>query len=231
MKSIRYALAALLAAVPVAGIAAPVPQAAVQPPVSEAHAAELLALIFPQERIIALNLASAQKELDAGYAANDKVIALEPKQPGIRAALVAAAMRELEAIYRRGLPALDAELRAMLRQRLSDAESIELIAFFGSPTGAKLVAAMNEGVAASDGDTQADFRADGRNRAVSAIGPEDGPALEAFGRSAAYPKVKQLTPAIQAASDRAFAAMSQQLDERLPALSRETIQAFPGTVR
>ncbi|SFR97825.1 DUF2059 domain-containing protein [Sphingomonas jatrophae] len=216
------AAAALLLAVPAsARPAAPALTA------SQTQVDTLLGILFPIDRLLQLNLAAWQEELAATFDADPALVAREKAAPGLRARVIEAGLAEVRDAYGGELPVMARELRPIYAE-LTPADADTLIAFFRTPTGAKLVAQMHAGVAQSASLTVRGVADDGRRKALASLEPSDVPALKAFAATPASARARAMAPRIAEVSDRHITAVTKRLETAVPA-ARARALATPST--
>jgi len=141
-----YVATLALAAIPLDGglAVAPAPdkpapstnEAAVRP-----DALELSQLLNPTEPLIALAGKSFDQAFDKGLTAEGGTEELENEHPGIVAALRAAVRDTAMADFRADMPALHRRYAAFFAETFTPQETAELIGFYRSPVGAKIIQA------------------------------------------------------------------------------------------
>ena len=138
---------AALAAAPVASAQTVAPPAAARiAPARLALGLELARLLNSEAGTIAMLEKMLGESLPRAILADPNVAAMERQYPGIVADMIAA-MKPLMITYMRGeLPSLWEPLAALYATHLSEADLHEVIAFYSSPTGARIIAFMEQSV-------------------------------------------------------------------------------------
>ena len=200
-----------LATAPMAGlaIAAPVAAATAKP------LERLVALLLPEESLITLAARAFDAGLDREVANNAELRAIHARQPGFKAYVASRLRPALATMLKKELPGLRREIRAIVAAELKPREIEEALAFFASPTGAKL----RTQVYATMGDNPNQSPEAMQAAAISAVMKQmkaaDYPALIAFGASSAASKMNIVNPKIAAASrawsDRLVAKNSKKM--------------------
>ncbi|SOB78995.1 hypothetical protein SAMN06297144_0318 [Sphingomonas guangdongensis] len=209
-------LALLLAA---QGAPAAPPRAPAAATLSEATASELLGIVLPLDRAVAEQRRAHREALAERFATDAALRARAAATPAFRPAVERAVDQEVDATYRRLAPALQGEVLGIYRQTLSEGEGRELVRWFRTPTGQKLVTAMARGTADSGATTARGVGDDARRAALATLGPEDLPALEQIAkRPELMAKMRGAAPAIAAASDRFVERCTAALATSLPAV-------------
>lgn len=185
--------------------------------------AQLIDLVVPADVILAAARDGWGAELNGRFEGDDQAVALEARRPGLRDAYVQSGLDEVTATYRQTLDQLRGDAMRVYAEALTPAEIRELVTFFRTPTGAKLVAAMQRGVIASDGLDAEGMRADGRRAAMDTIDESDRPALEAFSRTAVFAKTQKVSALIAEVSGIAIAANTKKLGMAVPAATARTM--------
>lgn len=185
--------------------------------------AQLIDLVVPADVILAAARDGWGAELNGRFEGDEQAVALEARRPGLRDAYVQSGLDEVTATYRQTLDQLRGDAMRVYAEALTPAEIRELVTFFRTPTGAKLVAAMQRGVIASDGLDAEGMRADGRRAAMDTIDESDRPALEAFSRTAVFAKTQKVSALIAEVSGIAIAANTKKLGMAVPAATARTM--------
>ncbi len=185
--------------------------------------AQLIDLVVPADVILAAARDGWGAELNGRFEGDEQAVALEARRPGLRDAYVQSGLDEVTATYRQTLDQLRGDAMRVYAEALTPAEIRELVTFFRTPTGAKLVAAMQRGVIASDGLDAEGMRADGRRAAMDTIDESDRPALEAFSRTAVFAKTQKVSALIAEVSGIAIAAHTRKLGMAVPAATARTM--------
>lgn len=185
--------------------------------------AQLIDLVVPADVILAAARDGWGAELNGRFEGDEQAVALEAQRPGLRDAYIESGLDEVTTTYRQTLDQLRGDAMRVYAEALTPAEIRELVTFFRTPTGAKLVAAMQRGVIASDGLDSAGLRADGRRAAMDALDESDRPALEAFSRTAVFAKTQKVSALIAEVSGIAIAANTKKLGMAVPAATARTV--------
>lgn len=197
------------------------PAAVAQPAADDL--AQLIDLVVPADVILAAARDGWGAELNGRFEGDEQAVALEARRPGLRDAYVRSGLDEVTATYRQTLDQLRGDAMRVYAEALTPSEIRELVTFFRTPTGAKLVAAMQRGVIASDGLDAEGLRDDGRRAAMDALDESDRPALEAFARTAVFAKTQKVSALIAEVSGVAIAANTQKLAMAVPAATARTL--------
>lgn len=189
----------------------------------QSNLAQLVDLVVPTDVILAAARDGWEAELAGRFEGDEQAVALEAKRPGLRAAYIASGLDEVTATYSQSLDQVRGDAARVYAEALSPAEIRELLTFFRTSTGRKLVTAMQQGVAASDGIDAEGLRTDGRKAAMDALDESDRPALEAFSRTAVFVKTQKVSALIAEVSGIAIAANTQKLAMAVPAATARTV--------
>jgi hypothetical protein len=192
----RLALAALLV------LAAPAPALAAVP-AAQTQAAELdrlVAALLPDAGMLDLAVRSFDRAVEQGPIADAELRALYKQHPGLKAGIADPVRAELTKLLKRELPALRAEVRAILASELSAREITDATAFFTSPTGAKVYAVALRSIGDKPDRNEAEHRDAATQAVMKSLAPEDYPAMLAFGASSAAGKMNRINPRVSAAS-------------------------------
>ena len=208
------ALALLLALAPAAAHAQPADRAA-----------ELARAVLPKDKAIAVRIPRFDKAFAERLAADKRILALEPRHPGLAKAVAATAHDEAVKAYDAAVGRLQAEAAQLYRTRFAPAELAQIATFFASPTGR----AMVDLSMASAGDTAAEFEADRRQRLMALLKDPDEQTkadLTRLIQSGLLPKIQAINPEISALSTRRFDDAADLVDAALPARIDATIAAY-----
>lgn len=220
MRAALPSLALLMLCAGTAPVAA-APAAVAEPATDDLT--RLIDLVVPADVILTAARDGWGAELNGRFEGDEQAVALEARRPGLRDAYVRSGLDEVTATYRQMLDQLRGDAMRVYAEALTPAEIRELVTFFRTPTGAKLVAAMQRGVIASDGLDSEGLRADGRRAAMDAIDESDRPALEAFSRTAVFAKAQKVSALIAEVSGIAIAANTRKLGMAVPAATARTV--------
>lgn len=220
----RRALPLLLALIALGGM--PAVAAAADAPAASAETADLaqlVDLVVPVDTILAAARDGWGAELAGRFEGDEQAVALEKQRPGLRDAYMQSGLDEVTTTYRQTLDHVRGDAMRVYGEALTPAEVRELLTFFRTPTGTKLVAAMQGGVAGSDGVDADALRADGRKAAMASLDESDRPALQAFSRTAVFAKTQKVSALIAEISGIAIAANTQKLAMAVPAATARTV--------
>ena len=117
--------------------------------------------------------------------------------PQLMDAIRASGRRETMAILHEGYPELRRIVIDRFRTGLTPSEIADANAFYASPTGRRMNAAATANARGRGAEAIAQNMVDG---VVGAMGPEDAPAIRAFGSTSAAAKMQILSPQLQQAS-------------------------------
>lgn len=189
------------------------------------RAAELARTVLPKDKAIAVRVPRFDKAFAERLAADQRILALEPRHPGLTKAVAAAAHDEAVTAYDAAVGRLQVEAAQLYRTRFTPAELTQIAAFFASPTGR----AMIDLSMASAGDTAAEFEADRRQRLLAMLKDPDEQTkadLTRLIQSGLLPKIQAINPEVSALSTRRFDDAAKLVDAALPARIDATIARF-----
>lgn len=205
---------ALFAAAAAPAVAVPLPAPA---PALSGQLGALVDLVLPTETIVAANVAAWKDELAAKFDDDPKLVAREAAEPGLRAKAIDAGASVVETEYRRAIGVLRSKAGTVYAEALTPQEIGELVSFFRTPTGTKLVHAMLSGIARSDKITPEGLHNDGKVKAVQSLDESDRPTLEQFAKSAVAQKTKLVSPKIAEISNAEIRTVTARLIDSVPA--------------
>lgn len=135
----------------IGGALAPVPAAAqtatvTVDPVRRALGHELAVLLNGEERTLAMALRALDEAMGPAMLADPDIAAMEKEYPGLVKACVEAMRPVLIRYTRASLPELWDRLAVLFATEMTEAELRAAIAFYRSPTGAKMLKVMEEQV-------------------------------------------------------------------------------------
>ena len=198
----------LLMAVPAHALAAPAATAATREEAVREDALELARLLNPADLLMGLAGRSFDEAFDKGMAAEGSSETLEKEFPGLIAELRQAIREATLADLRADMPVLHRRYAKFFGASFTPDEIAELLAFYRSPTGAKIIRAK---FASLDVSTLSDRFAVDQNAKLSAgdvrdlnqgampgvwkdMSADDIKALMAFGLNPVAKKLKAIAP-------------------------------------
>lgn len=205
----------MIVAVP-ARAAAPLPAPPASAEVRQRLA--LVDLVLPMETLVSANVAAWRASLDERFDKDAALVTRERAEPGLRAAMIDAGLKEVETTYRSAITELRRQAYVIYASGLTPKDTEDLVTFFQTPTGRKLVSAMHQGIAASDKLTPDGMRGDGKRNVAASIDESDRPALEKFAKTEAFKKAGQVSPRIADISNRQIMAITERLVESVPVI-------------
>ncbi len=225
-------------AMAVAQPASPAPLATAATP---SAAAQLVEIIIEPEKTLAATRKQSLDQLMSMLRNDPNAVSLDKQRPGLFDAVAKAVDAELQTVMADVLvKTRDRYVRA-LESRLTQKEMDDLLGFYRSPAGQRLLAQGRQAMLAKGGELAAQAAAEKQTRvdasdvnemnnaavaaAMQAIRPEDIPVLTAFARSSIGPKLaalqNELGPVIMADTNKALEASLPRLMERLQAATRQ----------
>lgn len=136
---------ALLATLPAAAQTVPSPAPAVTAAPSPA-ALRIATRLASEEVVVAQTRRMLRQQLPAAMSANPDMKKLEQQLPGVTAEMIATMEPIILASLIRRLPAYQREVAAVYQRRLTPDELVAVGAFYESPTGARLLTLVRDGV-------------------------------------------------------------------------------------
>lgn len=185
--------------------AAPNPSAPASIP---ANAVELSLMLNPSAKIVEVGLRAFDAAFEAAAESRSEEAAIFEQNPGLKDAVLDAARPVVRKHILADMPALQQRCGRFYAQRFTSAEIDGLIAFYASPTGAKLVEGMYAGAdlaklvervgEPADDPLTADevggFTRSTVSRILRAFSDEDRKALKAFAATPLFAKLLQVVP-------------------------------------
>lgn len=236
-------LALLLAAAqPAAAPAQPAPDAGVSSPAVRPDSMALTRLVNPEELTIKMLVRSFEDSLRTMVGSNEDYLALEKEYPGVSEAVVAAMLDVMRADAIAELPKMRERYARFYAEHFSPAETAELIRFYSSKTGQRLVAAKltkldakpltGELLKSPDGQVSKDH-IQAMNRAASGsiaeeITPEDLAALKEFSQTPVFRKLTSARGAMEQLEADIANEPDPELDKALEAATERAIAKFMG---
>jgi len=232
-------LAAMVQTAPVP-IVAPPPAGPVAAPSARALAlGRDLAEVLNSEALTRVQLDKMLSEsVPQVFAKDPQMAAIEKAYPGAAAALIAALAPVIREVTIAALPGMWRELAPIYAARLSATEIEQLLVFYRSRTGIRLIDAMGRGadystalsrvVASGTSDiSPADLRsgaAPGIAEVVRSASAEDGAAMVALTRTSAGAKLPAITQAVHERITQLANARDPETEKRIEALTVRTLQ-------
>lgn len=166
-------------------------------PAPDPQADRLVGLVFGDEALVRAGARAFDVGLDQKIAEDKNLATLFARDPGLKPHVASRLRESMMVRMRQALPALRAQLGAIVAADMTAAEIADTITFFSSPIGKKLVAKIYQTVADNPTDAEA-----AQNAAMQAVltdlAPEDYPPLIAFGASPAAQKLQVVNPKLAA---------------------------------
>lgn len=221
MKSCAAAVALGLA-LPGIAVARPAPVAPA--PDARADAEQLAGILLPSEAVLEVGGRAFDYGVDQGTVISDEERALYDANPGMKEYVAGRVRPEFQAILSQELPGLRRDLSLIVSGEMTPAEIADTLAFFASPTGAKMKAQIYRAIAERPDQSQAEMQQNAMNAAIANLTPDDYPVLMTFGTSSAAQKIQQVSPRISAAGQAWAERMMAANDARLRKVA-QTAQA------
>lgn len=183
--------------------------------------AQLAELLLPEEMLVDLAVRGFATGADRAELNDPDLAALAARHPGLRGHVATALRPSFAKAILKELPAFRDEIRSILATELNDKEAGEALEFFGSPTGARLLAAAFATIAENPGRSEAQQREAAMNAVMKALKPADYPAFMAFAATGAARKMQGINPKV-AAAGRSWSA--RLLERQAPRLRKAALK-------
>jgi hypothetical protein len=193
----RFALLLVIAMPAFASPAQAQTTAAPAPGASE----NLAALLLPDDSILdaSIKLFDSMISDDSKFPPERR--AIFATYPGLKEEIASDIRVQLVAMMRAELPPLRVDMARILDAEMTRPEIEQLVTFFSSATGRKMLVQIYASMAASGSADEEAMRAQAMSKVMASLTPDDYPALAAFGQSSAAPKLKTIGPKLRAASE------------------------------
>lgn len=236
---------ALLAAAPAVQAQAAAPAATAEAPLP-ANAMQLSLLLNPEDKILAASDHAFKTGFQAALANDAAASPAFDEHPKLLDAIYDAAIPVVRKHVRADIPALQQKFARFFAGRFTQPEIDQLLAFYGSPTGTKLIAGMYAGVdlgglieaVGPDGsepvssDTMRDVLASTVTRIMPAFDATDRKAFAGFAKSPLFLKVRAATPEMIALMTEIANQPSPEMDAELEqVIDRVVADYFAGAER
>ncbi|QHL91672.1 DUF2059 domain-containing protein [Sphingomonas changnyeongensis] len=225
-------------AMAVAQPASPAPLATAATP---SAAAQLVEIMIEPEKTLAATRKQSLDQLMSMLRSDPNAVSLDKQRPGLFDAVAKAVDAELQTVMAGLLVKMRDRYVGAIESRLTAKEMDDLLSFYRSPTGQRLIEQTRQAGMAKGGEAVAQAMAEKRTRidasdvsavnnaalaaAMQAVRPEDVPLLAAMARNSATPKIaalqNELGPVIMADTNKAIEASLPRLMERLQAATRQ----------
>lgn len=231
----------LLAAATPVGSAAAAPQKLEHAPAPlAAEALELATLLNPEKELVEVGVRGFEIGFQEGLRQNAEYADVFDAHPGLDKAIIAAAKPIMEADLRKDLPAIRQRYGRFYQAHLQPVEIRQLLAFYRSPTGAKVIAGMfagldlqsiaanvaqNEGTEVRPSDLSDALKATTR-RILPAFDDSDRAALLTFMGTSAFRRLQQVNPKIMALHAEIANESDPELDTALDEAMEKAIEDF-----
>jgi len=222
---------ALGLALPGLAIAHPAPRSGAADAQSDAE--QLIGILLSQDAMIQLGGQAFDYGVSQGKVGDPEARKLYDAHPGMKDYVAGKVRPEFQAIMGQALPKLRRDLSAIVTGEMTPDEIAATLAFFASPTGAKMKAQIYQSIAAKPDRPQAEVQQEAVAAVVANLTPDDYPALMAFGSSSAAQKLQTVTPRISAAgqqwAEQMVAANRARLKQVAAAAQAEYLAKNKGT--
>jgi len=177
-------------------------QATARPATVDARAdvEKLVGILASQEDIFDRGSRALERGVSQGDLITPDLRKVYDANPGMQEYVTGRVRPEFQAILSRALPDLRRDLGAILIAEMTPGEIAQTLAFFSSPTGAKMKARIYRTIGDRPNQSQAELQRRIVAAAAANLAPEDYPVLLAFSTSSAAQKMESVTPKISAAS-------------------------------
>jgi Uncharacterized protein conserved in bacteria (DUF2059) len=172
--------------------------------------------------------------------ADPDVASLEAEYPGVTQHMLLAMQSEIEALTAKSIPDLWDRLAKIFASGMTEAELIQALAFYSSPTGKRLIAATHANTdyarlgkavvedpesKVSVKDLKAAVRA-GVGKTVDGMSEDDTATLMAFSKTAAYLRVRELGPKVIETAAEWSNESSAEDEQRMEEIASKAIEEF-----
>lgn len=221
---IRHLVPLLLTAAAAAS-AASAAAAQTAAPATHSPAAELFETITEPERLVATGRQKAREQFMAGLRSQPNAVALDKQRPGLFDAAARAIDAELQLAYAGFIDKARARFASALEAQMTPEEIGQVIAFYRTPTGQRMLAqsraagiakgaaigarAAQQGEMRIDRDQMDGMANEAAVAALQALQPEDIPVVAAFGQTSGARKLAALQNELNAGITAEVNAMLQ----------------------